>query len=311
MSALLHLDDGESAFFLRQLEHIQSKILEVPHKPLKALTLIPVDMSADTGAETITYRTFDMLGAAKIISDYANDFPRVDVYGFEKSVKVKSLGASYGYSIQEIRRARKAQFDLETRRANAARRAIDQKIDALVWKGDTVAGLQGFLKYPGTLQYTLTADGNQNGGTNATAWSKKTPDQIIRDFAAMVATVRTTTNGVEDVDTVIFPLALYTYLGSLRMPTVSEMTLLSWLQKNFPTITKWEWVNELAGAGTGSTDMIVMYKRDPDYVNFQMPQSFEQFAPQIKGMSYEIFCHARVGGVIMYRPASCVWSEGV
>lgn len=306
MAALLHLDDAQSAFFLRQLEHVQARILEVPHKPLKALTLIPADMSADTGAETITYRTFDMLGVARIIADYASDFPRVDIYGYEKSVKVKSLGSSYGYSVQEIRRARKAGLDLETRRARAARLAIDQKIDKLVWNGDKKAGLQGFLKYPGTLQFTLPADGS--GST--TQLINKDVDKIIRDLSAMQSYVRTATNGVEDVDTVLMTLPLWTYLSSLRMPTVSEKTLLTWLMANFPTITKWEWVNELKGAGTGGTDMLVMYKRDPEYVNFQIPQTFEQFAPQLKGLTYEVYCHARVGGVIMYRPQSCVWCEG-
>lgn len=307
---LLHLDADVSAFFLRQLEHIQTRILEVPHKPIKFLTLVPPDMSADNAAETITYRTFDYVGTAKIVSDYANDFPRADIYGFEKSVKVKSLGASFGYSIQELRRSKRENVDLDVRRAKAAKDLIDRKMDKLGWFGSKRAGLQGFIKYPGTLQYTLTADGNENGYTNTTRLRGKTVDQIIRDFGAMISYVRTSTKGVEDVDTVLMTLDLYTYISTLRMPTVSDKTLLTWLMANFPTITKWEWVNELTGAGTNKTDMLIMYTRDPEKVNFQIPQTFEQFAPQLKGMEYETYCHARVGGVIMYRPMSHVWTEG-
>lgn len=303
---LLHLDAGESAFFLRQLEHVQSRILEVPHKPIKALTLIPVNSEADAGAETITYRAFDMLGVAKIISDYANDIPRVDIYGFEKSIKVKSLASSYGYSVQEIRRARKAGLDLETRRAKTARQAIDRLVDKLAWYGDAEHGIQGFLNYPGTNQYIVP-----NGAGGTATWGTKTVDEIIKDWNSLIATVRTITSGVEDVDTVVMPLSTMTFLQGLRMPTVSEDTLLSWLKKNFPTITKWEWANELETAGAGGTKMILMYKRDPEHLDFQMPVTFEQFAPQQKNLDYEVICHARVGGVIVYLPQSVVWAQGI
>lgn len=301
---LLHLDGDVSPFFLRQLEFIQTKILEVPHKPLKFLTLVPADMSADNAAETIIYRTFDYVGSAKIVSDYANDFPRADIYGFENSVKVKSLGASYGYSVQEIRRARRENLDLETRRARAAKDSIDRRMDKLGWFGNTKAKLQGFLKYPGTLQYIVP-----NGAYGGTNLKKMTVDEIIAVLNGMISYVRTSTAGAEDVDTFVMTLGFYTYISGLRMPTVSDKTLLTWLRENFPTIKKWEWANELTGAGTNGSDMIIAYTRDPDKLNFQIPQTFEQFAPQLKGLEYEVFCHARVGGVIMYRPMSCVWGE--
>ena len=64
------------------------------------------------------------------------------------SVKPKDIGDSYGYSIQEIRRAAMAGMPLEARRATAARQAIDDKIDYIAWYGDTATNLKGFLDYP-------------------------------------------------------------------------------------------------------------------------------------------------------------------
>ncbi len=40
---------------------------------------------------------------AKIISSYASDLPRADVKGKPTTAIIKSLGDSYGYSIQEMR----------------------------------------------------------------------------------------------------------------------------------------------------------------------------------------------------------------
>lgn len=300
----IHLDAGESAFFLRQLEHVQTRILEVPHKPIKALTLIPVNMEADPGAETVTYRTFDRLGVAKIISDYATDIPRVDIYGYEKTIKIKSLASSYGYSVQEIRAARKANLNLETRRANVARETIDRLIDRLAWYGDVKAGIQGFLNYPGTIQFTL---GTKAAGGVSLAVA--TADEIIKDLTGMITAVRTTTNGVEDIDTFVFPLSTYSMLETIRIPD-TDKTLLAWLRANFPQITRWDWANELETAGTGGTKQIIGFKRDLDHLDFQLPVAYEQFPPQQKGLEYEVICHARAGGVIVYKPQSVVWSQG-
>ena len=300
----IHLDAGESAFFLRQLEHVQTRILEVPHKPIKALTLIPVNMEADPGAETVTYRTFDRLGTAKIISDYATDIPRVDIYGYEKTIKIKSLASSYGYSVQEIRAARKANLNLETRRANVARETIDRLIDRLAWYGDSKAGIQGFLNYPGTIQFTLGT--KAAGGVSLTV---ATADEIIKDLTGMITAVRTTTNGVEDIDTFVFPLSTYSMLETIRIPD-TDKTLLAWLRSNFPQITRWDWANELENSGAGGTKQIIGFKRDLDHLDFQLPVAYEQFPPQQKGLEYEVICHARAGGVIVYKPQSVVWAQG-
>lgn len=302
MSQFLHLDAGESAFFLRELEHVQTRILEMPHKPIKALTLIPVNMEADPGAETVTYRTFDRLGVAKIISDYANDIPRVDIYGFEKTIKLKSLVSSFGYSVQEIRRARKANLNLESRRAATARETIDRLIDKLAWYGDAKAGIQGFLNYPGTIQYTL---GTKAAG--GVTFGVATVDEIIKDLTGMIAAVRTTTSGVEDIDTFVFPLSTYTQLETMRIPD-TDKTLLSWLRSNFPQITRWDWANELESVN--GSKQIIGFKRDLDHLDFQLPVAYEQFPPQQKGLEYEVICHARAGGVIVYRPQSVVWAAG-
>ena len=109
------LDQGEQVFFDGQLTLIKARTYDVIHKDLKALTLLPVSTEQDDAAEHIEYRSYDQVGMAKIVSDYANDFPRVDTLGTKKSIQVHSLGDSYGYSIQEIRRAARANFNLRTK----------------------------------------------------------------------------------------------------------------------------------------------------------------------------------------------------
>jgi len=99
------LDANESIYFARQLEQIRAKAYDVKKVPLNALAFMPVDTSINPGAESITYRQYDGVGMAKIISNYADDLPRSDVVGKEFTSPVRGVGASYGYTIQDIRAA--------------------------------------------------------------------------------------------------------------------------------------------------------------------------------------------------------------
>ena len=47
-----------------------------------------------------------------------------------------------------------------------------------------------------------------------------------------------------------------------------------------------------------------------EVVTLEIPQEFEQFAPQVEGMEYQIPCHARIGGVAWYYPLAAVAADG-
>lgn len=302
----LALDDAESVFFNRELEVVKTQTYDVKHKPLKAFIYIPVSTEANRGASEITYRSFDMVGTAMIIADYATDFPRVDAYGVEKTIKCKSIGNMYGYSIEEIRRSEFANKGLDTRRAYAARRSMEEKMDTLAWEGDEANGIQGFIDYPGVSEYTITADGTGS----SKLWSTKDSDKIVRDVAGQFNYVVNSTNGMEVPNTWLLPFSKYSYIATTRMGDGSDKTILNYIKEVIPELTAIGWVNELSGKGADGTDRSIMYVRDADHLTFELPQPFEQFAPQQKGMEFEIPCHAKIGGVIIYYTASVCFADG-
>lgn len=308
MPDMFRLDANESAFFKRQLEYIKTKTYDVMYKELKYPGILPVSTETPNGATTITWRSFEGVGFAKWISDYANDFPRVDVIGTEHSVKPKGMGDSYGYSIEEIRRAQFGRFNLNARRAKMARRAIEEKLNTTAIEGDDEYGLNGLIDYPGITEYTVPADGT---GTSK-LWSTKTPDEIIRDMSSIVSLgVMDPTNGVEIPDTMLMPLEHYEYISNTRMTGGSDKTIMKFFMENNPHIKTIDWLTELKGAGAGGTDRYMVYKKNPDKLTFEIPQMFEQFAPQQKGMEFQIPCHAKTGGVIVYYPLSIAFGDGI
>jgi hypothetical protein len=301
-----HLDAAETVFFKRQLEYVKTKTYDTKYKNLKATQFLPVSMEANPGDDFIVWYSFSRAGTAKIIADYAHDFPRVDVYAEENQSKIKSIGDSYGYSIKEIRRAAKAGNQLNTRRANTARRAIEEKIDDIAWNGDDDFGLQGFFDYPGITEYTVPNDGT--GSTKT--WSTKTPDQIIRDLTGMQNAVSVPTYGREEVNQFLLPREQFNLIRNTRMTDGNSKTILTFFLENNPGVAI-DILDELSGAGAGSTDRMFSYVRDPNNLTLEIPQPFEQLEADKKGMEYEIPCHAECGGIIIYYPQSVVFGDGI
>jgi len=301
---IMKLDANESIFFKRELEYVKKKTYDKKYKNLRANIFIPVSTEAQSGAETITWKKFSKVGQAKIISDYATDFPRADAYGEEVTTKVKGIGSAYGYSIKEIRRAQLAGRNLQSKKSEAARFAIESKQDSIAWNGDSDSGLQGFIDYPGITEATLTT------GTSGNTWALKTPDEIIADLSAIKSAVSVPTSGKENIDTIIVPIEQYEIILNKRMTGNSDVTVLKFFLNNNTDVAL-EAVDELAGKGAAGAQRIMGYVRDVDHLEQQIPQMFEMFDPDKKGMEYEIPCHAEHGGVTIYYPASVCFMDGV
>lgn len=302
----LRLDGDEQVFFDQQLALVKARTYDVQHKALKALTLLPVSVDQDPGATHVIWRSYDQVGMAKIIADYANDFPRADIAGVEHSSPVKDLGMSYGYSIKEIRRAQKAGVALDMKRAEAARRAIDEKQDSIAWKGDAKNKLPGFFNATGITEYVAP-----NGAGGSKTWASKTADEIVADFANIISTAPETTNGIEQPDTVIMPLSLYNKLQNTPYGSNRDKTILGFIRENFPQITRIDWVQDLVDAGAGGSSRVMAYARDPMKVEVQITQRFEQLPPQLTGMVYDINCLQSTGGTLVYYPMSVVFCDGL
>lgn len=302
-----NMDADETIFFSRQLEAVKAKAYDVKYAELKARKLFPVSYEAGPGAESIKYEQYDMVGMFKIIASYADDLPRADVKGKEFVSIVKSLGGAYGYSLQDIRAAKFAGKPLAQRKADAAKRAFEQKINSIAFSGDADNNLGGFLSNSNVNVATIPADGT---GSSA-LWTAKTADLILRDMNLVANTVVENTKGVEIPDTMIMPLAQYNLIATKRIGVDSNMTVLKYFMETSPYIKNIEWVEELNGAGTAGADILMAYKRDPNNLTLEIPQEFEQLEVQPKGLEYIIPCHGRCGGLIVYYPLSICKGEGI
>jgi hypothetical protein len=300
------LDANEGPLFEKSLEYITNKVLEEKLQPLSYQRFIPITSELPKGARSMTYRRAKGYARAKIIADYARDFPSVAMSGTEHTENAFDIGVSYNWSIEEIRSAIYAGINLEASKIRYARRAIEEKFDQVAWNGETSKNIKGFIKYPGTTEYTVPAT-----GTGATkTWSTKTAAQILTDLNGMKQAVYLATNGVESIDTLLIPPVQLELIKNLPIGTASDTTVYEFFVRNNPGITLAECFR-LDGAGTAGADVMMGYKNNSEYVRFEIPMAFETIPPQQVGMEFIVHAKARCMPVQVYYNLAVVWGEGI
>ena len=322
-------DAATTAFFLRDLTEVMGRTFDVKYPDLKARQILPVFTGVDPGAEGYVWRQYDRVGAAKVIDSYGADLPESEVIANEFQSRCLSIGASYSYSIQDLRRARMAGIPLETRKALSARRSMEQAIEQIAFFGlaqvpgtgasqamqfvpasqntnDPMA-MYGFTNFPG-----LTVSTTTNNWTSAST----SVSTIVSDFNQTFLTVIQNSKGVHTPDTVVLPLSIWSQLSTTaRSTTFTDDSVLQYLQKENPWLKAVYWSTMLETAGLkqdGSTPgpRIMLLERNEENLQLVIPQEFEQLPPQMVNLVFKIPCHMRIGGLRVSYPKSILALDG-
>lgn len=303
--------DADGAFFFqRQLELIKARSYDVRYAELKARQLFPVSNEGGPGITSITYRTYDMAGAAKIINAYADDLPRADVAGKETTIPVRSVGISYGYNLDEIQASQLTGAALDQRRANAARRSNEQVVNDVAFYGDAESGLPGLFSNPNIPTGAVVNPGS------GTEWVNKTPDEILFDVNDLFADIFETTKMVEQGNTLLLPPNQWSYIMSTPRSSNSDTTIAQYLVQNSPYLNSLDDlipVNECAASNNPllSTDAMVAYDRNPDKLQLEIPVELEMLPVQQKNLEFVVPGRSRLGGLNIYYPLSLAIATGI
>lgn len=313
----MNFDDAEAAsvFFARELDYVKSQSYDVEYPEFTALKLFPMSSEVDPGAETITYYSYDKVGLAKIVSNYATDLPRADVKGKPTTAIIKSIGDSYGYSIQEMRASRMAGKSLDTRKAEAARYQIDYLNNKIAWNGDAETGLKGVLSTDNDVPRYIIA----NGASGKTTWADKTADEILADITGMMKQMATVTKKVEKADTLALPSDAYIEIANKRIDGTAT-TVLKYILDNIPDLKEIVSCPELDAdsvetnpyaAETDGQSAAVLFKNDARKLSIENPLPFMQYPVQTQGLEVVVPCEARTAGAIIYYPMSLLIAVGI
>ena len=301
--------EDASVFFARELDYIKAKSYDKKYPEFTALNNFPITHEVPEGAETVTYYSYEKTGMAKIISNYATDLPRADVKGHPTTAYIKSVGASYGYSVQEMRASRMAGKSLDTRKADSARYSIDRKVNEIAFAGDEKNGLMGMLSIANNIPlYTLsTVEGH-------TEFKFKTAEQILADLNGMVGYQAELTKNVEKSDVLSLPASVYIDISTRQIPNTGY-TVKKFLLENAPYLKNIISAPELEANSTDTNPygkgVALMYTNSADKFSLEIPLAYYQYPLQNRNLEVIVPCEERTAGIIMYYPLSAMIAVGV
>ena len=230
-------NDSVGLFLACELETILARTFEVEYADIKYSSVIPVSSEVGNGADSFTYRVFDKQGSMKVIGDKAQDLPRADVLRKEVTHPVRSLGASFAYTVQETRAASTVPgMNLEQRRANAVRRAYEEKVQEIAYFGDTPSGMKGFF------------NNNQVDKLVPDHWfdtADITTDEMLQLLNEPATRIVQNSNMKEMPNTMLVPYNVYRVISTTPRSSTSDTTVMEFFLRTNPMITAIEPINEL------------------------------------------------------------------
>lgn len=276
---------GASLFFARQLDYVKARTYARKFPAINSDVLVPDATDTPEWAETITVSSYDSVGMAKVIANYADDLPRADVRAMTQLVGVKTIGDSYGYNINEIRASRAIGAGLDVRKAEAARRAIDLKIAKIKMVGDPDYGLYGLFTQPNLPVVLLPNPG---------PWDVLTGDQIYENLNAMSFSYQMQTLGTHTANFLALAPMAYNAATTKFFTTPTPTTALSlWMQMN-PGITVRN-VIECQGADATGADVALLYELNSDNLAHEYVMPMTQLPPEARNLEFVTNCMARTG----------------
>ena len=297
-------DAEEAAFLARQLLFVKTREANILYPELKARAFLPVSHDVPNGAKEWSVKIWDITGKAKIVANYARDFPSSNAFVREELAKIVSVGNSYSYTLQDLRAsAMVPNVSIDTRRADAARMVHERRVELIAAYGDSTANVMGFVNNSTIPQATGTTGG----------WSTASSETILKDLHTIANFVVLNSKQIWQPDTMILPTTEYHLIATKPFSSYQPDTILDRFIRTNPyvkNVDQWLLLNASDSNAALTYNRIVCYKRDPMVLNLEIPQEFEQFPPQLEGLEYQVNCHSRVGGVqITYPLATCYASN--
>ncbi len=306
-------------FVRDQLDYLSNLIAEddYPNMLIASGQLIPIVSEGGKGSDTISYRIFTKVGEAAVVGNGGEDIPTVTGYMEKRYAEIYSIKNQYVITYEDLERAAFAQENVEGYLATSAREMIDRKIDLIGYEGEANSRLLGILNHPNVPTYVLPGDGNLNGGVNSTQFKHKSAEQIFRDLVNFVTGVALNTKGVEIPRTLLLPREAYDIIANtpftLGGNTISKTILEAFLdgQSRSGGISNIVPVDYLTGSGVGGTNVMVCYTPAENKLRYHIPERLLQMPTEYRAMKYHNILRARVAGVVVIKPISMRYANGV
>lgn len=281
------------AYFRRQLVQFEEDE-ETLFSPNISASIIPRD--GDGGwKRDFTYAIKNTHGKADIV-ECCDDIPIVGLTRCEQSSKALTIAAGAKWCWTDVEYAREAGENLEADFAQVAQRAIDEKLEELIWSGETQMGVTGILNNPALNRINFTGIG-------------ETSNDLYKKLAIVRNTVITNLNGAaRRPDTWLVPPSLSALLDTSFIG-VNDQLLRDRISAQFNlNIVE---IPYLEFAGRDGKPISMMMVNDRAYMRTRIPIDLTAMAPHFDGSHYCMMWFLRFAGVRTSYTDSVIILEGL
>lgn len=291
-------DAANIGFVVAQQAHIEAQVLQRKYPAITYMNDVPVDTSANPFAKTITFFSADRIGTAKVVNGHGDDIPlaNVDLNKFDAPVHMAAIG--YSFSLEEVGQAQMLGMNLDSMGADAARFAYEKFVDAAVYNGTGLPNTTGLYNSAAVTPSAATG-----------LFSALTGDQILTNLNTLIGGAYSSTLGVELVNTVRLPLAVFADLTCRRLVD-TNLTVMQFVQQANVYTAQTGQPLDIKG-DFRLTTRAVAYMKDPEVLKLHLPMPLRFLPVQPRNLEYYVPGMFRMAPLDIRRPGAVRYMDGV
>ena len=321
--------DSTGAFLVGELERLDMTM----HEPLAAVSYgRDIDMREDvTIADEVSSFTLSTFGSAGSLGTGNNigngkawigkstdQIGGVSIDIAKIPHQLTPWGLELKYTILELESAAKLGRPIDQQKYEALQLKHQMDIDEQVYIGDTSLGVTGLVN-----NSLVTPVNVANGASGFTAWTTKTPAEILSDVNTALTTTWANAAWAVLPERLLLPPAQFGYISTQLVSIAGSVSILKYIQDNNLLTTtgkgkldiypaKW-----LIGSGAGGTvgvvnghDRMMVYTKDKKRVRY--PMTMLQRTPvQYDGIYHKSTYFCRLGAVELVYPETMGYFDGI
>lgn len=281
-------DASTGLFIERELNFLQARAYEVKTPAYKAMDVFPKDAEISVvGKSNYTYKINELIGEASI-GELSGDIAIADVSGTPAQGFVTNVKQAFEYNVEELKAAQDLGTDLSEWKMRAAVKSINRTINRLSWTGDEDRGFVGFLNN------TAIPVGTMN------SWTTLTGSELAKAIVGQLAEVFNEFQ--EDATAMYLDPTSYKLLDD-PFSDLGDLSVKSWLLRN-TSLEKIDFVPELAGAGVGGLDRMILMNETEERRPTMVFEPVEFLETQRKDLGLRVPGYAKFGGIKVVYPTA-------
>jgi hypothetical protein len=300
------LDANTTVFLERELTSVDpTKYMEL-FEGLRAMDFVPPIQGIAPYDRSYEYSMWTITGAAANLGPNARDLPRVGVKRQPFTRSISPIGASYGWTVDDIRAAAAKGVPLEETTVIAAMMSIKRRLDQRIALGDSTLGFTGLIN---DAQIATDNDVAPEGNFTTAANKLDSLNKLVAQTRLRLkqATEMPGGDGIPAFNKFHILLPTVDYAACKQTPASANYPQ-SILQVFLDNNSEWvsgvsEW-SLLDDADDGTEGRAICYPLNPAALGHATARLYTEEPPQANGLNIDIPCHASSGGTVIRFPVA-------